>query len=148
MGLAATAVNAADGSYLDSRTMRRSGVRTAIWVGVAGFFGSIARYAVSGVVSRVNESFPWGTFAVNITGSFMLGFLVAVFAHRFVVHPDLRIALTVGFLGAYTTFSTLALETFEFAETGAWGWAMNNVFLSVVAGLAAVWLGTLAGRRI
>lgn len=123
-------------------------VRTAVWIGVAGFFGSIARYAVSGAVSRVNESFPWGTFAVNITGSFVLGFLVAAFAHRFVVHPDLRIAVTVGFLGAYTTFSTLALETFGFAETRAWGWATTNIILSVAAGLAAVWLGTLAGRRI
>lgn len=123
-------------------------MRTAIWIGVAGFFGSIARYAVAGAASRVNESFPWGTFAVNITGSFILGFLVAAFAHRFVVHPDLRIAVTVGFLGAYTTFSTLALETFEFAETRAWGWATTNVVLSVGAGLAAVWLGTLAGRRI
>jgi CrcB protein len=96
-------------------------MRTAIWVGVAGFFGSIARYVIQGAVSRVNESFPWGTFVVNITGSFALGFLVAAFAHRFVVHPDLRIVITVGFLGTYTTFSTLTLETFEFAETHAWG---------------------------
>ena len=123
-------------------------MRTAMWVGVAGFFGSITRYAVSGAVSRVNESFPWGTFAVNITGSFVLGFLVASFAHRFVGHPDLRIAVTVGFLGAYTTFSALALETFELAETKAWGWATTNIVLSVTAGLAAVWLGTLMGRRI
>lgn len=123
-------------------------MRTAIWIGVAGFFGSIARYAVSGAVSRVEETFPWGTFAVNVTGSFVLGFLVAAFAHRFVVHPDLRVAVTVGFLGAYTTFSTLALETFEFAETRAWGWATTNVVLSIAAGLTAVWLGTLAGRQI
>jgi CrcB protein len=123
-------------------------VRTAIWIGAAGFFGSIARYALSGAVSRVNESFPWGTFAVNITGSFVLGFLVAAFAHRFVVHPDLRIAVTVGFLGAYTTFSTLALETFEFAETRAWGWAATYVVMSIMTGVAAVWLGTFAERRI
>lgn len=123
-------------------------MRTAIWVGVAGFFGSIARYAVSSAVSRANESFPWGTFVVNISGSFILGFLVAAFAHRFVVHPDLRIAITVGFLGAYTTFSTLTLETFELTETRAWGWATTNIALSVAAGLAAVWLGTIAGRRI
>lgn len=123
-------------------------MRTAIWIGVAGFFGSITRYAVSGAVSRVNESFPWGTFAVNITGSFILGLLVAAMAHRFVLHPDLRIAMTVGFLGAYTTFSTFALETFQLAETRAWGWATANVVLSPAVGLAAVWLGTLAGRRI
>lgn len=123
-------------------------MRTAIYVGVAGFFGSIARYAISGAVSRVNESFPWGTFVVNITGSFALGFLVAAFAHRFVVHADLRVAVTVGFLGAYTTFSTLTLETFEFAETHAWGWAAANVMASLTVGLAAVWLGTLTGRQV
>jgi len=123
-------------------------MRTAIWIGVAGFLGSIARYAVSGAVSRVDESFPWGTFVVNITGSFALGFLVATFAHRFVVHPDLRVAVTVGFLGAYTTFSTLTLETFEFAETQAWGWAAVNVISSLAIGLMAVWLGTLAGRHV
>ena len=123
-------------------------MRTAIWVGVAGFFGSVARYAVAGAVSRVDESFPWGTFVVNITGSFALGFLVAALSHRFVVHPDLRIALTVGFLGAYTTFSTLTLETFEFAETHAWSWAALNVVASLVAGLAAVWLGSLTGRNV
>lgn len=121
---------------------------TAIWIGVAGFFGSIARYAVSGMVSRVDESFPWGTFAVNITGSFAIGFLVALFSHRLVVHPDLRVAVTVGFLGAYTTFSTLALETFELADTRAWGWAAVNIIASITVGLAAVWLGMLAGRRI
>lgn len=123
-------------------------MRTAMWIGVAGFFGSIARYVVSGVVSRVDESVPWGTFVVNITGSFVLGFLVAAFAHRFVAHPDLRVAVTVGFLGAYTTFSTLALETFDLAETRAWALATANIVLSIAAGLAAVWLGTLAGRRI
>lgn len=112
------------------------------------FHGSIARYAVSGAVSRVNESFPWGTFVVNITGSFALGFLVAMFSDRFVVHPDLRVALTVGFLGAYTTFSTLTLETFELAETQAWGWAAVNVLASLIVGLVAVWLGTLTGRQI
>lgn len=123
-------------------------MRTAIYVGVAGFFGSIARYAVTGAVSRVDESFPWGTFAVNITGSFALGFLVATFSHRFVSHPDLRVAATVGFLGAYTTFSTLTLETFELAETQDWGWAAVNVLASFSVGLAAVWLGTLAGRQV
>lgn len=123
-------------------------MRTAIYIGVAGFFGSIARYVVSGAVSRVSETFPWGTFVVNISGSFALGFLVAAFAGRFVVHPDLRIAVTVGFLGAYTTFSTLTLETFEFAETHAWGWGVVNVVASLLVGVAAVWLGTLAGRHV
>lgn len=123
-------------------------MRTALWVGVAGFFGAVARYGVAGLVSRVDEGFPWGTFVVNISGCFVLGLLVAMFAHRFVVHPDLRVALTVGFLGAYTTFSTFALETFEFGETRALGLGFLNVAVSVVAGLVAVWLGAALGRSI
>ncbi|HET7481611.1 MAG TPA: fluoride efflux transporter CrcB [Actinomycetota bacterium] len=123
-------------------------LRTAIWVGVAGFFGAIARYGVAGLVSRVDEGFPWGTFVVNVSGCFLLGLLVAMFAHRFVVHPDLRVALTVGFLGAYTTFSTFALETFEFGETHSAGLAVVNVVMSLATGLAAVWLGTALGRSL
>jgi CrcB protein len=121
---------------------------TAIWVGIAGFFGAVARYAVGGLVSRAGETFPWGTFVVNVTGSFVLGLLVSAFGHRVVVHPDVRVAITVGFLGAYTTFSTFALETFEFGETHAWGWAALNVGASVVAGLLAVWAGIAVGRSI
>lgn len=121
---------------------------TALWIGVAGFLGAVARYLVAGLVSKVDETFPWGTFVVNLTGSFVLGLLVAAFAHRFVVHADLRVALTVGFLGAYTTFSTFALETFEFAETGSPGLALLNVGASVLAGVVSVWLGTVVGRAL
>ena len=121
---------------------------TALWIGVAGFFGAIARYGVAGLVSRPDEGFPWGTFVVNVSGSLILGFLVALFSHRVVVHPDLRVAVTVGFIGAYTTFSTFALETFEFAETRSVLLGGVNVVASVVAGIVAVWLGTLAGRAL
>lgn len=123
-------------------------MRTALWIGVAGFFGAIARYAVAGLVSDVDETFPWGTFVVNVTGSFVLGFLVASFAHRFVVHADLRVALTVGFLGAYTTFSTLSLETFRLIEDGAYWLAVANSGGSLVAGLLAVYGGVVLGRLI
>jgi len=119
---------------------------TAIWVGVGGFLGAITRYAIGGMVSRVNENLPWGTFAVNISGSFAVGFLVAAFSHRIVLHQDLRIAIIVGFIGSYTTFSTLMLESFEFVETGSVGWGLFNVILSIVAGGLAVWLGTVLGR--
>ena len=108
----------------------------------------MARYGVAGLVSRAEESFPWGTFVINVSGCFLLGLLVAMFAHRFVVHPDLRIALTVGFLGAYTTFSTFALETFDLAETHSTGVGILNVTASVAAGLLAVWLGSALGRSL
>lgn len=121
---------------------------TAVWIGVAGFFGAIARYGVGGLVSRVNETFPWGTFVVNASGSFVLGLLVAAFSHRFVVHPDLRVAMTVGFLGAYTTFSTFTLETVEFIQVGDVRSAALNVGASLVVGLVAVWAGLELGRAL
>jgi CrcB protein len=123
-------------------------MRTALWVGVAGFFGAIARYGISGLVSNVDEGLPWGTLVVNVTGCFVLGLLVAAFSHRLVVHPEVRVALTVGFLGAYTTFSTFALETFEFVDTHAVALAATNVIVSVGAGLTAVWIGTALGRAL
>lgn len=119
---------------------------TALAIGVAGFFGSIARYLVQGLVSRVNEVLPWGTLAVNITGSFALGLVVGALSHRLAVHPDLRIAVTVGFLGAYTTFSTFAFETHELARAGSSALAAGNIAVSVVGGLLAVWAGMSLGR--
>lgn len=121
---------------------------TALWVGIGGFMGAIARYVVAGWASRADETFPWGTFAVNISGSFLLGFVIGLMGERFAVHPDLRIGITVGFIGAYTTFSTFALETFELGETKAFAVAALNVIASVGVGLAAIWAGLAAGRSI
>lgn len=108
----------------------------------------MARYGLAGLVSRPDETFPWGTFVVNVSGSFLLGLLVVAFAHSLPVHPDLRIGLTVGFIGAYTTFSTWALETGDLASAGFPLVAALNVVASVAAGLAAIWLGQAAGRLL
>ncbi len=110
--------------------------------------GAIARYVAAGLISHPNEAFPWGTFGVNISGSFLLGLLVGFFAHSPVLHPDLRVGITVGFIGAYTTFSTFALETADLGSGGSFGLAAVNVLASVVAGLAAVWLGQTLGRSL
>lgn len=120
-----------------------------VWIGVAGFFGAIARYGVEGwASSRTRGAFPWGTFGVNATGCFLLGFVFALLTERFLPHPHVRVALTVGFLGAYTTFSTFAFETMRLAEDGALGFAALNVVLSLGAGLVAVYAGTWAGRAL
>ena len=121
---------------------------TALWVGVGGFFGAVARYAVAGWASRIDEAFPWGTFAVNISGSFLLGLLVGLMGERLVLHPDLRVGITVGFIGAYTTFSTFALETFELGQARALAAAAINVAASVAVGVVAIWAGLAAGRSI
>jgi fluoride exporter len=120
-----------------------------IWIGVAGFFGTIARYGVEGwVATRARGAFPWGTFVVNVTGCFLLGFVFALLTERVVPHPHLRTAITIGFLGAYTTFSTFAFETTRLAEGGALLLAIGNAAASIGAGLVAVYAGTWAGRAL
>jgi fluoride exporter len=116
---------------------------------VAGFFGAIARYGVEGWVSRKTPAaFPWGTMVVNASGCLVLGFVFTLLTQRFLPHPTLRVALTVGFLGAYTTFSTFAFESVRLAQDGAIALAAANVFASVGAGLVAVYAGIWAGRAL
>ena len=120
-----------------------------VWIAVAGSAGALSRYHVEGAVSRFTRgAFPWGTLVVNLSGCFLLGLLFTVLTERFLPHPDLRTALTIGFLGAYTTFSTFAFETVRLAEDGARGLAILNVVVSVVAGVTAAWLGIVAGRTL
>jgi fluoride exporter len=121
----------------------------AVWIGVAGFFGAVSRYWLDGWVSRlVGGGFPWGTFAVNMSGCFMIGLLMTVLTERLLPHPTVRIAITVGFLGAYTTFSTFAYESLRQIQDGAIGLAAANVLGSVVIGVTAAWLGVAAGRAL
>jgi CrcB protein len=116
---------------------------------VAGFCGAVSRYWVDGVVSRATGgSFPWGTWVVNVSGCFLVGLLATVLSERFLPHPTLRIAVTVGFIGAYTTFSTFAYESVRLGQNGAVGFAALNVASSLVAGFAATWVGILAGRAL
>ncbi|MDA8379796.1 MAG: fluoride efflux transporter CrcB [Actinomycetota bacterium] len=118
-----------------------------VWVGVGGFFGSAARYWVGGLVNRVaGGAYPWGTLVINVSGCFVLGLLMTALTERFLPHPNLRTALTVGFIGAYTTFSTFAFESVKLGQDGAFGLAVVNVVASVVVGLGAAWLGIAVGR--
>jgi len=120
-----------------------------LWIAVAGAFGAVARSELSGWIARSRVGvFPWGTFTVNVLGSFAVGFIFALTTERFMSSPTLRIAVTVGFLGAFTTFSTFSLETMRLAEGGAIGLAALNVVASVGAGLAAIYAGTWAGRTL
>jgi CrcB protein len=121
----------------------------AIWIGLAGFVGAVSRYTIEGWVSdRTRGAFPWGTFVVNVSGCFILGLLFTLLTERFLPHPTLRSALTIGFVGAYTTFSTFAFETMRLGEDGAVLLAATNIVASVVVGIAAVYLGTALGRAL
>jgi CrcB protein len=129
-----------------------SPVRT-LWIGTAGFFGAVARYRVDLWVGRRGAGrFPWGTMVVNVTGCFLLGLLLAYFTFRFrggrPVNGDLRAAVTVGFVGAYTTFSTYARETLRLGNDGDFGLAFVYGAGSVVLGLVAVGAGSFVGRSL
>ena len=120
-----------------------------ILIGVGGFAGAISRYLIDGFVTdRTAGSFPWGTLVVNATGSFILGLLFALTTERAILPAEIRGPVLIGFIGAYTTFSTYMLESWGMIESGSYGPAMANLGGSVVIGLAAVAAGLLIGRAI
>jgi CrcB protein len=125
-------------------------MRTIVAIGIAGALGALARYGLDGVVSRrfTASSIPWGTFVVNVSGAFVLGLLMTLMTEQLTTAPWLRSALTIGLLGAYTTFSTLSYETYRLLEDGAVGLAAANMLGSMAAGLFAVYLGVVAGRAL
>ena len=117
-----------------------------LFVAVGGALGAVARYGLSGWVQSVaGGTFPWGTLVVNLLGCFLLGFAFRVLQLS-AVSPALRGAVTVGFLGAFTTFSTFGLETVGLLLDGRWARAVASVGGSVAVGLVAVlaglWLAT------
>jgi fluoride exporter len=124
-------------------------MRTAFAIAVAGAFGALARYGLGvAVTRRVKGDFPWGTFVVNVSGAFVLGLVFSLTAERWNAPDWLRSALVVGFLGAYTTFSTLTFETYRLTADKALGLAAANILGSCAAGLVAVYLGVVLGRAI
>ena len=112
-------------------------------VGVGGFLGANARFILArGAGALVDTRFPLGTFLVNVSGSFLLGVLGAVIAERALPNSDaMRLALGVGFLGAFTTFSTFEFETNALIEDGSWLTATANIFASLFVGLIALRAG-------
>lgn len=124
-------------------------MRTIVAIAIAGALGALARYGVGGLIlTRTGRTFPWETFVVNVTGSFLLGFVFTLMTEQLTTASWLRAAVTIGFVGAYTTFSTLSYETYRLLEDGALGLAAANVLGSVAAGLLAVYLGIVAGRAL
>lgn len=124
-------------------------MRTFLVIGIGGFLGATARYGVAvWIGQRWGKSFPLGTFVINITGSFLIGLLMSLLTERFMVNPQWRLFLVVGFLGAYTTFSTFEYETGALLRDGEWLFACANVVLSVLAGFVALKLGEILARSI
>jgi len=110
--------------------------------------GGLARYGLgTAIMQRLGGRFPWGTFVINVSGSFLIGLLMTLLTERLHPHPNWRLLLVVGFLGGYTTFSSFEYETLQ-ATRGGSGWiGLAYVLSSVLCGYAAVWLGaTIASR--
>ncbi len=117
-------------------------------VGVGGFVGAIARYMIGTYIgSRFGIRFPYGTFVINISGCFLVGFVVTLLA-RSTASQYWRYLIPIGFIGAYTTFSTFEYETLRAVQDGQITTGLLNVVLSVVVGFAAVWVGAAIGRVV
>lgn len=126
-----------------------SAAMTWILIALGGAAGACTRYAVDVLVTeRMGSFFPFGTLLINLSGSFILGLLFALAMERGVLSPEIRPPLIIGFLGAYTTFSTWMLQSWALIEQGAWISAGVNLVGSVVLGLAAVVAGLALGRAI
>jgi CrcB protein len=126
-------------------------VVTYIWIAIGSALGGMARYACSRAVAlSYGETFPWGTLAVNVVGSFIIGSIAAASApeSRLVVSPTARTFLMVGICGGFTTFSSFSLQTLELIRNRDFGEALGNMLLSVAACMAAVAMGYILGSII
>lgn len=116
-------------------------------VAVGGAVGALARHgATTAMATAFGPRFPLGTLTVNVAGSFAIGWLFALFAGRVDISPELRLLVTTGLLGAFTTFSAFSMETLVLLQAGRWLAGAANVLLSVALCLGAAWLGTLVAR--
>jgi len=116
---------------------------------LGGSLGALMRFVVSSsITEKLGTSFPYGTLTVNVLGSFVMGFLAMFLVERMGLDPLLRLGIFVGFLGAFTTFSTFSMETMNLFEQGESVRALANMFLNVVLSVLAVWLGVMLGKQL
>jgi CrcB protein len=124
-------------------------MRELALVATGGAIGAAMRYAVGGFVgSRAGAGFPWGTFAVNIAGAFLLGLLMALSSERAVIGAAWRLFLGIGVLGGFTTFSTLSYETVRLLEQGSALQGLVNMFGTGLVGIIAALAGLALGRAL
>jgi len=124
-------------------------VQNYLLVFAGGGIGAAGRYWLQGLVyQRFGTQFPAGTLLVNIIGCLLIGFLMSTLEDRFVLYPSLRIFLTIGILGGFTTFSSFSYETIALLRDGELLYASANVLLSIVTCLGATWLGLTLGKII
>ncbi|WP_456412202.1 fluoride efflux transporter CrcB [Thiolapillus sp.] len=121
----------------------------ALAIAAGGALGALMRYWVStATYTWLGRGFPWGTLAVNVLGSFLMGMLYILLLERLSSGPEMRAFLLIGFLGAFTTFSAFSMETLNLLEDAQIGKALLNAGGSVVVCVAAAWLGVILGRQL
>ena len=124
-------------------------VRTTLMLSLGGMLGANARFWLGRwIQSQTSSEFPWGTFAINLSGAFALGLLFEILRELGENSEDLRVFFAVGFLGSYTTFSTLVFDTTVFASKGEIGKAILDSFGSITLGVFAVVAGMFVGRFV
>jgi fluoride exporter len=121
----------------------------ALAIAAGGAIGALLRFwAANGVYQLLGRAFPYGTLVVNVSGCLLMGFLFVLLNERVAAPPELRAALLIGLLGAYTTFSSFSIETYHLIEQAAYLKAGANVLLSMLLCLLATWLGLVIGRQL
>jgi len=118
-------------------------------VGIGGFMGSMLRFWVGTYIGqRMGTRFPYGTFLINVTGSFLIGFVMTVLTEKTQLSPNWRYLIPIGFIGGYTTFSTFEFETLRAMQDGQFAISLLYVALSVLAGFLMVWMGVTVGKAV
>ena len=116
---------------------------------LGGSLGAISRYLISTWINnKIDANFPFGTLSVNVIGSFLMGFLMVWLVEKIGLNPLVRLALFVGFLGAFTTFSTFSMETLNLFNEGLALRALLNMLINVTFTVLAVWIGVLAAKQL
>ena len=120
-----------------------------LWICAAGALGTGARYLISGwVLAVLGAGFPYGTLAVNVVGSLLIGLVMQIGLATPLLSPTLRMTLTTGFIGGFTTYSTFNYETIRLVQDGAWKLAIGNVAITLATCFAAGLTGIALGRSL